>query len=172
MSTARDEEKLASFLAEKLEYLPLKQQEARSRSAAAQHDKSLHATSSPVAAPAIAIDAKRSGFILPPTPEQLAVESSDGNFYDEVNEKKKKNWDKAIKMFKYNPFVPIGCLITIGVLLRGVKAMKNKDRSMSQRMMRWRVAAQGATVIALVAGTMIANHIAGLPTSEDNEPPK
>jgi hypothetical protein len=67
--------------------------------------------------------------------------------------------EKMKRAIKSNPFVPIGCLITVGVLTKGLLAMKNKDVAKSQAMMRYRVAAQGCTLVALIAGTFITQLI-------------
>ena len=90
-----------------------------------------------------------------PMTESIQKEQSMKGFYEEVAEKKTKSMEKFTNMAKYNPFVPIGCLVTIGVLFNGLLAMKNKDRLKSQQMMKYRVAAQGATIVALIAGTFV-----------------
>ncbi len=89
------------------------------------------------------------------------------SFSDELEEKSEKRMEYLKKLAKYNPLVPIGCLVTIGVLGNGVWAMKNNNRNKSQRMMRYRVAAQGITVIALVVGTMATQFIANLDEPRD-----
>ena len=80
-------------------------------------------------------------------------------FSDELDENKAKTLHKIGQLAKRNPFVPIGVLVTVGVLGRGLFAMKSKDQGKSQRMMRYRVAAQGFTVIALVIGTVAAQFV-------------
>ena len=47
-----------------------------------------------------------------------------------------------------------GCLTTVTVLGIGVYAVSRGNTALSQRMMRYRVAAQGATVLALVLGSL------------------
>lgn len=47
-----------------------------------------------------------------------------------------------------------GCLTTVTVLGIGVYAVGRGNTLLSQRMMRYRVAAQGATVLALVLGSL------------------
>ena len=101
----------------------------------------------------------------PPTPQQLSPEQVQKgflalpkeavDFYAEHERKQANKSEKVIGMFKSNPLVPLGCVATVFILLRGVVAMKNKDTAKSQKMMRWRVAAQGSTILALVAGTLI-----------------
>ncbi|KAL7607594.1 hypothetical protein Lser_V15G20633 [Lactuca serriola] len=51
-----------------------------------------------------------------------------------------------------NPFVPIGALITAGVLTAGLISFKKGNSQLGQSLMRARVVAQGATV-ALMVGT-------------------
>jgi len=61
--------------------------------------------------------------------------------------------EKAIRKFKQNPWVPIGCAATVGAL---TVAMFKLRRGQSQSFNYWlraRVAAQGLTIVALVAGT-------------------
>ncbi|KAK9496403.1 hypothetical protein O3M35_013307 [Rhynocoris fuscipes] len=60
--------------------------------------------------------------------------------------------EKLMRRFKENPFVPIGCLATVGCLTLGLFSFHRGERRMSQLMMRARVVAQGFTVVALVAG--------------------
>lgn len=102
------------------------------------------------------IEEKKAGY-LPEPSDRIILEN---NFYDEVNKKSSRSWDKLMEAGKKNPFVPLGCLVTIGVLANGILAMRNKDRLKSQRMMRYRIAAQGSTIIALVIGTMASSYFA------------
>jgi len=55
-----------------------------------------------------------------------------------------------------NPLVPAGCLLTAGVLGRGLFTMYHGDKVKSQKMMRARVVAQGVTVIIIAAGALSA----------------
>ncbi len=87
-----------------------------------------------------------------PDPSSSSLSTGE-SYYDEAL-KKNSVTEKFMKMFKQNPVVPIGCLVTAGVLLNGVYAMRKGDRAKSQLMMRYRVAAQGITVLALIAGTV------------------
>jgi hypothetical protein len=97
-----------------------------------------------------------SGFLLPPKDSEMSkigdVEEQI-DFYSEVS--KRGIWEKSKQIFFQNPFVPIGMAITAGVLARGIYAMKQNDSKTSQRMMRWRVGAQGATIIALIFGVLL-----------------
>ncbi|KAF5201416.1 Ring-h2 finger protein atl48-like [Thalictrum thalictroides] len=51
-----------------------------------------------------------------------------------------------------NPFVPIGALITAGVLTAGLISFRQGNSQLGQKLMRARVVVQGATV-ALMVGT-------------------
>ncbi|RMZ93312.1 HIG1 domain family member mitochondrial [Brachionus plicatilis] len=104
----------------------------------------------------VSIEDKKGGY-LPEPSDRMTLEN---NFYDEINKNNSRSWDKLSEGVKKNPFVPLGCLVTIGVLANGILAMRNKDRLKSQRMMRYRIAAQGSTIIALVIGTMASNYFA------------
>ncbi|KAL9993303.1 putative hypoxia induced protein [Helianthus debilis subsp. tardiflorus] len=53
-----------------------------------------------------------------------------------------------------NPFVPIGALITAGVLTAGLISFKKGNSELGQTLMRARVVTQGATV-ALMVGTAV-----------------
>lgn len=102
------------------------------------------------------IEAKKAGYLQPNDDSYVRL---DNNFYDQVEDNKSKTRRKMAAFAKYNPFVPIGVLATCGILATGLYAMKKHDRVKSQKMMRWRVAAQGMTVIALVIGTMATQHL-------------
>jgi len=66
-----------------------------------------------------------------------------------------ETWTEKFKRkFNENPWVPIGCLATTGALLMAsvrMRAGKSKDM---QYWLRARVAFQGLTLVALVAGSM------------------
>ncbi|KAK7300397.1 hypothetical protein RJT34_11241 [Clitoria ternatea] len=51
-----------------------------------------------------------------------------------------------------NPLVPIGALITAGVLTAGLISFRQGNSNLGQKLMRARVVVQGATV-ALMVGT-------------------
>lgn len=55
-----------------------------------------------------------------------------------------------------NPLVPLGCLATAAVLCRGVLAMYQGDKILSQKMMRGRIVAQGMTVVTIAGGALLA----------------
>lgn len=51
---------------------------------------------------------------------------------------------------KSEPLVPIGCAATAYFLMSGIKSFKDQDPRRGQKMMRMRVAAQFATLMAFV----------------------
>ena len=101
----------------------------------------------------------KSGYLAPPPSSSLNQSTKMKSFSEELEDKSEQRMEHLKKLAKYNPLVPLGCLVTIGVLGNGILAMKNKDKNKSQRMMRYRVGAQGITVIALVIGTMATQFI-------------
>ncbi|XP_059057501.1 HIG1 domain family member 2A, mitochondrial [Achroia grisella] len=63
--------------------------------------------------------------------------------------------EKFTRKFAENPFVPVGCLATVGALSYGLWSFKSGKTKVSQQMMRLRIVAQGFTVAALVIGVMM-----------------
>jgi len=63
--------------------------------------------------------------------------------------------EKLKKKCMREPLVPIGVLATTAILVMGLRAFKKGDRERSQAMMRYRVFAQGATILAVAAGLFI-----------------
>merc|ERR1711973_269692 len=66
--------------------------------------------------------------------------------------------EKFIRKVKENPFVPIGCGLTVGVLGYGLASFLRGDGKMQQYMMRARVVAQGSTVGAVILGLGYATY--------------
>ncbi|KAK3705682.1 hypothetical protein QZH41_009515 [Actinostola sp. cb2023] len=60
--------------------------------------------------------------------------------------------EKLLRKVKGNPFIPIGCLLTVGALGYGLFSFLRGNTKMQQQMMRARVLAQGSTLIAVIAG--------------------
>ena len=60
--------------------------------------------------------------------------------------------EKLLRKSTAEPLVPIGCLVTVGFLVRGLKAFHSGQSNTSQMMMRGRIAAQAFTVGALIVG--------------------
>ncbi|XP_075065230.1 HIG1 domain family member 2A, mitochondrial [Mixophyes fleayi] len=63
---------------------------------------------------------------------------------------------KFRRKLQENPFVPIGCLATAGVLTYGLIAFKQGKTRQSQLLMRARILSQGFTVAALMVGVVMA----------------
>lgn len=61
---------------------------------------------------------------------------------------------KVIRRLKEEPLIPVGCILTIAAFVNAYRAMRRGDHHKVQRMFRARVAAQGFTVLAMVAGGM------------------
>ena len=60
--------------------------------------------------------------------------------------------EKLVRKFSKEPLVPLGCIITAGVLGSGIRAFSKGNSKLSQKFMRARVVAQGLTVAAIVFG--------------------
>jgi hypothetical protein len=52
--------------------------------------------------------------------------------------------------FRQQPLVPIGCAATAYFLVSGIKSFQARDPVRSQRMMKYRVAAQFATIVCFI----------------------
>ncbi|KAL2134317.1 hypothetical protein VTI74DRAFT_514 [Chaetomium olivicolor] len=70
------------------------------------------------------------------------------DFYNE------SGFQKVLRRLKEEPLVPIGCILTVAAFTNAYRAMRRGDHNKVQRMFRARVAAQGFTVLAMVAGGM------------------
>lgn len=57
-----------------------------------------------------------------------------------------------MRRMKREPFVPLGCALTVAAFCAAYRATRTGDHHQVQRMFRARVAAQGFTVAAMVAG--------------------
>ena len=82
----------------------------------------------------------------------MRVEGSHGgsrrDFYNE------SGFQKVLRRLKEEPLVPIGCVLTVMAFTNAWRASRRGDHHKVQRMFRARVAAQGFTVLAMVAGGM------------------
>jgi len=58
--------------------------------------------------------------------------------------------ERVYRKFTQQPLVPIGCMVTAYCLGSGIRSFMKRDMVRSQKMMRARVAAQGATVLVFV----------------------
>ncbi|OQR72049.1 HIG1 domain family member 2A [Tropilaelaps mercedesae] len=70
-------------------------------------------------------------------------------------EKSGQTTERAKSKFRENPFIPLGLFATTCCLGYGLYTMYTGQRYKSQIMMRWRVACQGLTVVAMVVGMAI-----------------
>ncbi|KAF9467704.1 hypoxia induced protein conserved region-domain-containing protein [Collybia nuda] len=61
--------------------------------------------------------------------------------------------EKATRKFKENPWVPLGSMATVGALIVAMVKMRRGQSKQFNHWLRVRVAAQGLTIVALVAGT-------------------
>ncbi|KAF8892955.1 hypoxia induced protein conserved region-domain-containing protein [Infundibulicybe gibba] len=61
--------------------------------------------------------------------------------------------EKATRKFHENPWVPLGSLATVGALVTAMVKMRRGESRSFNHWLRVRVAAQGLTIVALVAGT-------------------
>ncbi|KEY68365.1 hypothetical protein S7711_01143 [Stachybotrys chartarum IBT 7711] len=86
----------------------------------------------------------------PMMPGRPLPSSFDGNddFYNE------KPFQKAFRKLKEEPLVPLGIGLTVFAFVNAYRALRKGDSQQANRMFRARVAAQGFTVIAMVAGSM------------------
>jgi hypothetical protein len=81
--------------------------------------------------------------------------------------------EKLYRKVTAEPLVPIGCCVTSYFLASGIRSFLNRDTARSQLMMRGRVAAQGATILAFCFYAGFSNLSLGLkpskgkPDSED-----
>lgn len=65
-------------------------------------------------------------------------------------------WEKMKRRMAEEPLVPVGCMLTAGVLIGGLRSFQRAaDAKTQQRFMRARVVAQGATVVALAFGSIL-----------------
>ncbi|KAF8978554.1 hypoxia induced protein conserved region-domain-containing protein, partial [Cyathus striatus] len=62
--------------------------------------------------------------------------------------------DKFKRKFNENPWVPLGCLATCGALIMSAYKMRRGQSKEMNYWLRARVALQGATLVALVGGSM------------------
>ncbi|KAH7313506.1 hypoxia induced protein conserved region-domain-containing protein [Stachybotrys elegans] len=73
------------------------------------------------------------------------------DFYNE------KPMQKVFRKLKEEPLVPLGIGLTVFAFVNAYRALRRGDSQQANRMFRARVAAQGFTVIAMVAGSMYYN---------------
>ncbi|KAK2590836.1 Respiratory supercomplex factor 1, mitochondrial [Conoideocrella luteorostrata] len=85
----------------------------------------------------------------PPMPGPLPSSfDSDEDFYNE------RPMQKIVRKIKEEPLVPLGIGLTVFAFVNAYRALRRGDSRQANKMFRARVAAQGFTVIAMVAGSM------------------
>ncbi|KAK1713418.1 hypothetical protein CaCOL14_009360 [Colletotrichum acutatum] len=72
-------------------------------------------------------------------------------FYDE------RVLHKAFRKLKEEPLIPLGCGLTVFAFVNAWRATRRGDARQANKMFRARVAAQGFTVFAMLAGSMYYN---------------
>ncbi|GKT64994.1 mitochondrial hypoxia responsive domain-containing protein [Colletotrichum tofieldiae] len=72
-------------------------------------------------------------------------------FYDE------RVLHKAFRKLREEPLIPLGCGLTVFAFVSAWRAIRRGDSAQANKMFRARVAAQGFTVFAMVAGSMYYN---------------
>ncbi|KAF7559679.1 hypothetical protein G7046_g4471 [Stylonectria norvegica] len=89
----------------------------------------------------------------PPSMPGPMPSSFDGNqeFYNE------RPLNKVVRKIKEEPLIPLGIGLTTLAFINAYRALRRGDSKQANRMFRARVAAQGFTVIAMVAGSMYYN---------------
>ncbi|OAA62246.1 mitochondrial hypoxia responsive protein [Cordyceps fumosorosea ARSEF 2679] len=91
---------------------------------------------------------------------QLPPPSSGGmpSSFDDDNElRNEKALHKVFRKIKEEPLVPLGIGLTVFAFINAYRALRRGDSKQANKMFRARVAAQGFTVIAMVAGSMYYN---------------
>ncbi|EFY84770.1 mitochondrial hypoxia responsive domain-containing protein [Metarhizium acridum CQMa 102] len=87
--------------------------------------------------------------IPPPMPGQLPSSFDDNEeFFNE------RPMQKVVRKLKEEPLVPLGIGLTVFAFVNAYRALRRGDSRQANKMFRARVAAQGFTVIAMVAGSM------------------
>ncbi|TLD21466.1 hypothetical protein PspLS_09094 [Pyricularia sp. CBS 133598] len=85
----------------------------------------------------------------PPLPGDRPLPSSFDNDEDFYNE---NGFQKIARKLKQEPLVPLGCVLTVAAFTGAYRAMRAGDHGRVNRMFRYRIAAQGFTILAMVAG--------------------
>ncbi|KAF4505614.1 hypothetical protein G6O67_007542 [Ophiocordyceps sinensis] len=86
----------------------------------------------------------------PPPPSGSMPSSFDGN-QDFHNERRMK---KITRRIIEEPLVPLGLCLTVFAFVNAYRALRRGDSMQANKMFRARVAAQGFTIIAMLAGSM------------------
>ncbi|KID93714.1 mitochondrial hypoxia responsive domain-containing protein, partial [Metarhizium majus ARSEF 297] len=87
--------------------------------------------------------------IPPPMPGHLPSSFDDNEeFFNE------RPMQKVVRKLKEEPLIPLGVGLTVFAFVNAYRALRRGDSRQANKMFRARVAAQGFTVIAMVAGSM------------------
>ncbi|GAA6027404.1 hypothetical protein JCM8097_007835 [Rhodosporidiobolus ruineniae] len=86
-------------------------------------------------------------YIPEPVVDHTAVQN-------EVSPPPPTNWQKFVGKFKEEPLVPLGCAATVAALLGASSALQKGNRTQFNKFLRYRVAAQGFTVVAALGGSL------------------
>ncbi|KAJ2967764.1 hypothetical protein NQ176_g9508 [Zarea fungicola] len=90
----------------------------------------------------------------PPLPGTGQMPSSFDPDHERLNE---KALAKVFRKLKEEPLVPLGIGLTVFAFISAYRAIRRGDSKQANKMFRARVAAQGFTVLAMVAGSMYYN---------------
>ena len=71
------------------------------------------------------------------------------------NEEVETFTEKLYRKCSAEPLVPIGTLVTVGFLYKGLRAFHANEGRKAQLLMRGRVIAQGFTVVAMCCGAFM-----------------
>ncbi|MCJ1242030.1 Respiratory supercomplex factor 1, mitochondrial [Varicellaria rhodocarpa] len=72
----------------------------------------------------------------------------DTDFYEE------SRWQKFSRLLKEEPVIPFGCGLTCWALFGASRSIRRGDSANTNRMFRFRIYAQGFTIVAMVLGSM------------------
>ncbi|KAI9682055.1 MAG: Respiratory supercomplex factor 1, mitochondrial [Caeruleum heppii] len=72
----------------------------------------------------------------------------DTDFYEE------SRWQKFSRRLVEEPLIPFGCALTCYALLGATRSIRSGDHTKTNRMFRFRIYAQGFTLVAMVLGSM------------------
>lgn len=75
-----------------------------------------------------------------------------GDVIPPMPQKPDRSWASLKRKMYEQPFVPLGLMVTVGFLLRGLKAAKEGRRLTASQSMKGRVIAQGCTAVVVLFG--------------------
>jgi hypothetical protein len=78
-------------------------------------------------------------------PEEIPI-------YSSLTSEEEPVLDKLARKAKQQPWVPLGCALTVGALYMSGRALRRGQKLVANRMFMWRVLMQGFTVAGLVFG--------------------